>query len=168
MEASIQIRPARPEDVELIFSLIVELAEYEREPDQVTGNTGLLAEALFGEHPVAEALIAELERQPVGFALLYTTFSTWECRPGLWLEDIYVPEQHRRGGIGGRLFAAVAATAVARGCVRLEWVALNWNEPALSFYRKLSAKTLDEWMVHRLEGPPLVAVAQEAGRSPDG
>lgn len=160
MSPAIEIRPARPEDIELIFTLIVELAEYELAPDQVTGNPQLLSDALFGDKPSAEALIAEADGQAVGFALFYTTFSTWECRPGIWLEDLYVPPEHRRGGIGRALLAAVAAIAVARGCPRLEWVALNWNEPALDFYAKLSAKRLDEWVIHRLDGLLLEAAAQ--------
>lgn len=159
MSPGTEIRPARPEDVELIFSLIVELAEYERAPDQVTGNAQLLSDALFGEEPSAEALIAEVDGRSVAFALFYTTFSTWECRPGIWLEDLYVPPEHRRGGVGRALLAAVAATAVARGCARLEWVALNWNEPALDFYAKLSAKRLDDWVIHRLDGLLLEAAA---------
>lgn len=154
-----QIRPARLADVELIFSLIVELAEYERAPDQVTGTPQMLADALFGESPSAEALVAELDREPVGFALFHGTFSTWECRPGLWLEDLYVPPAHRRGGVGRALLSAVAAIALERGCTRLEWNALHWNVPALDFYEKLSARRLDEWVLHRLDGEVLERVA---------
>jgi GNAT superfamily N-acetyltransferase len=156
------IRPARPDDAGLIFSLIMQLAEYEQGSDQVTGSPELLADALFGPEPSAEALVAERAGEPVGFALFYPTFSTWECRPGIWLEDLYVPPEHRRGGIGQALFAEVAATAVARGCTRLEWVALDWNEPALDFYEKLSAKRLDDWIVHRLDGLLLEAAAAQA------
>jgi GNAT superfamily N-acetyltransferase len=159
----VRIRPAAPGDVELIFGLIQGLAEYERAPDQVTGTPELLATGLFGEHPAAEAVIAERDGQPVGFALFHGTFSTWECRPGLWLEDLYVPPEHRRDGVGGALLARVAAIAVARGCARLEWNALHWNEPALDFYRKLEAERLDEWVLHRLDGPRLEAVARNAG-----
>jgi len=155
--------------VELIFSLIVELAEYERAREQVSGTPELLARALFGPEPVAEALIAELDGRPVGFALFYTTFSTWETRPGLWLEDIYVPPEHRRGGIGEALLREVAAIGVRRGCARLEWTALHWNEPALRFYRKLGARRLDDWVLHRLDGSALEAVAGEAaGREAAG
>ena len=156
----VRIRPAVPGDVELIFGLIQELAEYERSPDQVMGTPELLASALFGEHPAAEALIAERDGEPVGFALFHGTFSTWECRPGLWLEDIYVPPEHRRDGVGGALLARVAAIAVDRGCARLEWTALSWNEPALDFYRKLEARRLDDWVLHRLDGTGLEAVAR--------
>jgi len=160
--AALEIRPARPQDVELVFSLIVELARYERAPDQVNGTPDLLREALFGEHPSAEAVIAELDGEPVGFALFHGTFSTWECRPGLWLEDLYVPPRHRRAGVGGALLARVAAIAVERGCTRLQWAALEWNAPALDFYAKLGARRLDEWVLHRLDGEALRQVAAGA------
>ena len=156
---SVQIRPAEPADVELIFALIVELAEYERAPEQVHGTPQLLNDALFGPQPSAEALIAELDGEPVGFALFYTTFSTWECRPGIWLEDLYVPPAKRRGGIGRALLVELAAIALNRGYTRLEWTVLRWNEPALGFYEKLGAKPLDDWVTHRLDGPLLEAAA---------
>jgi GNAT superfamily N-acetyltransferase len=161
--SSVQIRPARPDDVEFIFSLIVELAEYERAPEQVTGTPALLSDALFGPHPSAEALIAALDGEPAAFALFHGTFSTWECRPGLWLEDLYVPPRHRRSGVGRALLSAVAAIAVARGCARLEWVALNWNALALDFYEKLNARRLDDWVVYRLDGDVLRHVAAGDG-----
>lgn len=161
MSAEVTIRPASPADVEVIFALIQELATYERAADQVRGSPELLAEALFGENPSAEALIAERDGERIGFALFHGTFSTWECRPGLWLEDLYVPPQHRRGGIGRALLSAVAAIALERGCSRLEWAALDWNEPALDFYEKLSARRLDDWLIHRLDGSLLEAAAQE-------
>jgi GNAT superfamily N-acetyltransferase len=171
-ENSIEIRPAEPGDVALIFTLIQDLAEYERAPDQVRGSRELLAEALFGEHPAAEALVAERAGEQLGFALFYVTFSTWECRPGLWLEDLFVAPEHRRSGVGRTLLAALAATALERGYTRLEWMALNWNEPALEFYEKLSATRLDEWVIHRLDGPRLAAAAGAsaapgAGHDPD-
>jgi GNAT superfamily N-acetyltransferase len=173
LSAPLQIRAAQPDDVKLIFSLIVELAEYERAPEQVTGTPSLLAEALFGPSPSAEALIAARAGEPVGFALFHGSFSTWECRPGIWLEDLYVPPEHRRGGVGRALLAELAAIAVARGCARLEWAALDWNAPALDFYAGLGAGRLDEWRMHRLDGEALRAVAAEAGderrpRSADG
>jgi GNAT superfamily N-acetyltransferase len=155
----IAIRAAEPADIELIFSLIVELASYERAPGEVAGTPELLGQALFGPHPSAEALIAEVDDRPVGLALFHGSFSTWECRPGLWLEDLYVPPEHRRTGVGGALLAAVAAIAVERGCARLEWAALDWNAPALDFYEKLGARRLDEWVMHRLSGESLPRVA---------
>ncbi len=157
------IRVAEASDVELIFSLINELAEYERAPEEVTGTPELLHDALFGPRPSAEAVIAELAGEPVGFALFHGTFSTWECRPGLWLEDLYVPPRHRRAGVGGALLAHIASVAVARGCARLEWAALDWNTPALDFYAKLKAKPLGDWVMHRLDGEALRRVAASAG-----
>jgi GNAT superfamily N-acetyltransferase len=159
----VAVRDAEPGDVELIHSLIVELAEYERAPGHVTGTPQMLARALFGENPSAEALIAELDGQPVGFALYHGTFSTWECRAGIWLEDLYVRPQLRRGGVGGALLTRVARVAVERGCARLEWHALDWNAPALSFYERLGATRLSEWELHRLTGDELERVA----RGPD-
>jgi GNAT superfamily N-acetyltransferase len=163
LNSSLRIRPAEPGDVELIYSLIVELAEYERASDQVTGAPALLREALFGPRPSAEALIAQLDGNAVAFALFHGSFSTWECRPGIWLEDLYVPPQHRRAGIGRALLAEVAAIALARGCARLEWNALDWNAPAHDFYEGLGAKRLGDWMLHRLDGAALERVAARAG-----
>jgi len=156
---SLVIRAARPDDVEVLFSLIVALAEYERAPDKVNGTPELLRAALFGPAPSAEAVIAERDRSPVGFALFHGTFSTWECRPGIWLEDLYVPPEHRRGGVGEALLRHVVRIAVQRGCARLEWAALDWNEPALTFYEKLGAEVLDEWKMHRLNDAALLQVA---------
>jgi GNAT superfamily N-acetyltransferase len=155
----IQIRAATPADVDLIHSLIVELAEYERAPESVTGTPELLAKGLFGEHPAAEALIAERGGIAIGFALFHGTFSTWECRPGIWLEDLYVSPQHRRGGVGGILLSHIAQLAVQRGCARLEWNALDWNEPALDFYQRVGATRLSSWELHRLDGEALRRVA---------
>ena len=112
---AVRIREATAADVELIHSFIVELADYERAPEQVTGTPELLAESLFGPHPAAEALIAELDGAPVGFAIFHGTFSTWECRPGIWLEDLYVPDRHRRAGVGRALLSHLAALTIERG-----------------------------------------------------
>ena len=163
----VRIRDARREDVGLIFGWVVELAEYERAPDQVRGTPELLEEALFGPQPSAEGLIAEtggqeVPWQPAGFAVFYRTFSTWECRPGIWLEDLYVAPEHRRGGVGRTLLAHLARVAEDRGYGRVEWSALDWNAPALQFYAGLGAERLQEWEVHRLEGEALARLA--AGR----
>jgi GNAT superfamily N-acetyltransferase len=156
-----RIRDAEVADVPLIHSLIRELAEYERAPEKVTGTEAMLAESLFGPRPWAEAVIAERGQElPVGFALFHSTFSTWECRPGLWLEDLYVPPEHRRGGVGEALLRHVARLAVERGGTRLEWAALDWNTPALDFYAKLGAEQLVEWRMHRLDGDALRRVAR--------
>jgi len=159
------IRDVRREDVGLIFDWIVELAEYERSRDLVRGTPELLEDALFGAEPSAEALIAEARGDggaswhPAGFALFHLTFSTWECRPGIWLEDLYVPPAQRRAGVGGALISHLARLAIARGYTRLQWSALDWNTPALDFYTKIGAARLDEWKVHRLDGPALDSVA---------
>jgi GNAT superfamily N-acetyltransferase len=159
LSAEVEIRDAEPADVELIFAWIVELAEYERAPEQVTGSPSLLGTALFGPQPCAEAVIAELGGEPVGFALFHSSFSTWECRPGIWLEDLYVPPERRRAGVGAALLRHLAALTLARGCARLEWTALAWNTPALDFYDKLGATRLHEWRMHRLDGAALERVA---------
>ena len=155
VSSHVEIRPAQPADAELIVSLVAELAEYERAPQAVKATPDRLREALFGPEPHAEALIAELGDEPVGFALFFGTFSTWECRPGIWIEDLYVREAHRRSGVGGALLARVADVAVQRGCARLEWAALGWNTPALDFYAKLGAEQLHQWVMLRLSGQAL-------------
>ena len=164
MSSETVIRAARADDVEFAFSMIVALAQYERAPDAVAGSPELLREALFGPAPTAEAVIAERDGERIGFALFHGSFSTWECRPGIWLEDLFVMPEHRRGGAGEALLRHVAKIAVARGCTRLEWVALDWNESALSFYEKLGAEVLDDWLPHRLDGAGLQAFAAGAAR----
>jgi GNAT superfamily N-acetyltransferase len=157
----VRIRPATAEDVEQIYAFIVELAEYEHAAEQVTGTPELLATALFGgaAPPAAEALIAEVDGDTAGFALFHGTFSTWECRPGIWLEDLYVPARGRRAGVGRALLERLAQLTLERGCTRLEWNALDWNDPALAFYERLGATRLSEWELHRLDGEALKRVA---------
>jgi GNAT superfamily N-acetyltransferase len=164
----LSIRAATAADVGLLHRLIVALAEYERAPDAVSGTPQMLGEALFGKSPVAEALIAEVDGEPAGFALFHGTFSTWECSAGLWLEDLYVDPAHRRGGVGGALLQHLAALAVERGCTRLEWAALDWNVPALRFYEQLGATVLKEWLMHRLDGAALASVAGVGGSVGEG
>ena len=159
MSAPPRIRPARRDDVALMFSLIVELAEYEHAADQVVGNEEMLEAALFGPEPVAEALIADVGEDPAGFALFYTSFSTWHCAPGIWLEDLIVRERFR--GAGAALVRELAALALQRGCGRLEWAVLDWNAPAIGFYDRLGASSVDDWRLRRLDGEAL----QRAARS---
>jgi GNAT superfamily N-acetyltransferase len=159
LSAGLRIREAESADVGLIFSLIVELADYERARERVVGTPELLAESLFGDDRVAEAVIAEVDGGTAGFALWFRTFSTWLCRPGLWLEDLYVSPHQRRGGVGRALLAHVARVAVDRGYGRVEWSALHWNTLALDFYETLGAERMHEWQVHRLEGEALARVA---------
>jgi GNAT superfamily N-acetyltransferase len=168
VSAQVRIREARPDDARLIFGWIVELAEYERAPEQVRGTPALLEEALFGPEPSAEAVIAEARDsdggwEPAGFAVFHLTFSTWECRPGIWLEDLYVPPAGRRAGVGGALISHLAQIAMKRGYTRLQWAALDWNQLALDFYDKLGAARLEEWKLHRLDGNALARVAAGAG-----
>ena len=145
--------------------MIRELAAYERAADRVTGTEAMLADALFGERPVAEAIIAEVDGAAAAFALYFTTFSTWLCRPSLYLEDLFVRPDQRRGGVGRQLLSHLARIAVQRGCARLDWSALTWNTPALEFYAALGAERLEEWAGHRLEGTALERLA--AGLSPE-
>jgi GNAT superfamily N-acetyltransferase len=154
------IRPATREDSPLLLELIRALADYERLRDEVVLDAALLEKHLFGERPAAEAAIAEVDGEPVGYALFFPTFSTFLGRPGLWLEDLFVLPAHRRGGVGRALLLHVASLAFARGCGRLEWSALDWNEPALAFYRELGARCMPEWHLHRLDGSTLAAVAR--------
>jgi GNAT superfamily N-acetyltransferase len=144
------IRAATEDDVETIFDLICELAAYEKLRDAVVGTPEVLRASLF-ERNDAEALVVELASAAVGYALFYTTFSSFECRSGIWLEDVYVQPAHRRGGIGLRIMQHLATLALERGHVRVEWCALTWNEPALNFYAKLGAERLDDWRMLRLE-----------------
>ena len=153
----IRFRAATAADVEQIHAMIVELATYEHAADQVTGTVEELRGSLFGSRPSAEALIAEHDAAIAGFALFYTSFSTWECLPGIWLEDLFVRPAHRRAGVGALLLAELARLTIARGCTRLEWNALDWNELALGFYERLGATRLPEWELHRLTGSALRA-----------
>ncbi len=161
----VRVRAATPDDVPRLYEFIVELAVYEREPDAVTGTPEMLADALFGPRPTAEALVAEANGEVVGSAIFHGTFSTWECLPGIWLEDLYVPERHRRLGAGYALLSRLAALALERGYPRVEWCALDWNELALGFYKRLGAERLSEWEMHRLEGPALERVAAGEARA---
>ena len=158
-----EIRPSTRDDVPLLLELIGELADYERLRDEVVLDAALLERHLFGERPAAEAVVAELDGEAVGYALFFSTFSTFLGRPGIWLEDLFVRPARRRGGVGRALLEHVAQVAVTRGCGRLEWSALDWNEPALTFYRGLGARRLGEWELHRLDGTALAAVAARAG-----
>jgi GNAT superfamily N-acetyltransferase len=158
------IRPATEDDVQVIFDLICELATYEKLRDQVVGTPELLRASLFDSR-AAEALIVEVDGEPVGYALFYTTFSTFECRSGIWMEDVYVRPESRRGGIGLRILEHLAALALERGHVRLEWCALTWNEPALNFYAKLGAARLDDWRMLRLEADGMRSLAAGSATS---
>ena len=159
MCAALRIRPARPADVDVLHRFVVELAEAEQFPGQITAQPADLTRALFEEGSVAEAVVASLNERPVGFALYYPSYSTIVGRPGLHLEDLYVSAEHRGSGLGLSLLAHLARLAIERNCARLEWWVLRTNDPALRFYRRLHARGLDEIEVMRLEGEPLQALA---------
>lgn len=156
------IRPATHADVATILRFIRELAAYEREPDAVEATEASLALALFGEHPAAEAVIAEHGGDAIGFALFFHNFSTWTGRRGLYLEDLYVTPDARGQGAGRALLAHLARLALDRGCGRFEWSVLDWNTPAVEFYRKIGAAPMEEWTIQRVTGDALVHLA---GRS---
>lgn len=161
MSDTVRIRSAAPADAALILSLIRELADYEKMLDQVTATEADLKTALFGPRPSAECLVAELDGKPAGFALFFHNFSTFLGKPGIYLEDLYVKPALRGKGIGKRLLAHLAALTLSRGCARFEWAVLDWNEPALGFYKVLGARTLDSWKIHRLTGEALRKLAAE-------
>jgi len=159
IQSNFEIRPARVEDVPVILGLIRELATYERAPDEVTATEERLVDVLFGEKPVAEVLLAFEGKSPVGFAVFFHNFSTWLGRPGLYLEDLFVRPEDRGKGYGRALLIHLAKIARDRGCGRMEWAVLDWNEPAIQFYRKLGAKSMDEWTVFRLKRDGIAKLA---------
>lgn len=149
----------------LLFGLIVELAEYEKLADAVAGDPEVLRRTLF-EQRAAEALMIEFDGEAIGYAIFFTTFSSFECRSGVWIEDIYVRPDKRRDGIGRAAMEHIAALALERGHVRLEWTALDWNEPALRFYKKLGATQLGDWITHRLDVDGMRRLSRPPDSSP--
>ena len=161
MSKPLTIRPARTEDVALLLALFRELAEYEHLEHELKATEEQLREALFGKRPAAEALIAERDGEALGYALFFPTFSSFLASTGVWLEDLFVRPANRGEGVGKALLGAVAALVRERGGERLEWAALDWNELALGFYRRIGAQTMNEWITHRLDGEALRSVAAE-------
>lgn len=161
--SDVVIRPAVEDDVPLVLAFIRELAEYERLLHEVVATEALLRETLFGARRHAEVVIAEEGGEAVGFALFFHNYSTFLARPGIYLEDLYVRPAARGRGTGRRLLAHLARLAKERGCGRLEWWVLDWNEPAIRFYRSLGARPMDEWTVFRVAGGDLDRLAAEAG-----
>jgi GNAT superfamily N-acetyltransferase len=153
------IRPAQPEDVEILVNLVRELAVYERLEQHARATPDDFLRHLFGPRPAAQAALAEVGGEPVGFAIWFATFSTFRGQPGLYLEDIFVKPAYRGRGIGKALLAAVARLAVEGGCGRLEWSVLDWNTPAIGFYRALGARPMDEWTVYRIDDDALGELA---------
>lgn len=156
-----ELRFATPDDVPTIMRFVRELAEFEREADKVVATEELLHEAMFGERPAAEAVIAERDGEPLGMALFFHNFSTWTGWRGLYLEDLYVTPAARGQGVGAALLRHLAGIAVDRGCTRFEWAVLNWNTKAIEFYKAMGAEPMDDWTVNRVSGP---ALAKLAGR----
>ena len=159
---TIAIRPATREDLPLIAQLIRDLAAYEKLAHEVRFEEDVLATKLFGPRPYAEVVIGEVDGAAQGFALFFHNFSTFEGKPGVYLEDLFVRPEARGTGLGKALLAHLAALAVERDCARLEWWVLDWNEPAIGFYKRLGAKAMDEWTVYRVDGDALTTLAKEA------
>ncbi len=156
------IRPAIPSDVPVLFELILALAEYEKLSHAVTGNPASLKEHLFGNRAYAEAILAQVDGQAVGFALFLHNYSTFLTKPGVYLEDIFVLPQYRGQGIGKALLSYIAKLAVERECGRLEWSVLDWNSPAIAFYQRMGASILEDWRICRVTGDSLTQLAQKA------
>lgn len=161
MQPQFTIRTATIADIPAIFSLIQALADYEKLSDQVTGDIAQLQEDLFGTHPCIEAIVAQIEasQQVVGFALFFTNYSTFLTQRGIYLEDLFVLSEYRGSGIGKGLIAKVAQIALARGCGRFEWSVLDWNAPAIAFYKRIGAEVLPDWRICRVTGEDLKNLA---------
>ena len=160
MEERFLIRTVAPGDVDEVLRLIGALAEYEKLAHMAAGTPQMLHEALFGPRPSCEAMIVERGGRSVGFALYFTTFSTFLCKPGLYLEDLFVEPPHRGAGIGKALLRKLAALAMERGCGRFEWRVLDWNEPSIRFYQSLGATVMPEWELVRMTEPEIAALAR--------
>jgi len=159
---TITIRPAVAADLPLIGELIRDLAIYEKLEHEVRFDSAVMGEKLFGARPYAEVVIGEIDGAAQGFALFFHNFSTFEGKPGIYLEDLYVREAARGSGLGKALLAHLAALAVKRDCARLEWSVLDWNAPAIGFYQALGARAMDEWTVMRVDGEALTALGDTA------
>ena len=159
MVADFEIRAAAIDDVPVIFSFIKKLADYEKLADEVVATEQSLLETLFGVRKTAEVAIGYFKNKPVGFVLFFHNYSTFLSRPGLYIEDLFVDESYRRRGVGAALLGHVARLAIERNCGRLEWSVLDWNEPAISFYKKLGAVPMSDWTVFRLTGQRLADLA---------
>ncbi|MEY5006842.1 MAG: hypothetical protein RL764_158 [Pseudomonadota bacterium] len=159
---SLSTRVATRDDLPLIAQFIRALADYEKLLHEVRFDEALLADKLFGARPYAEVLIGEIDGRPQGFALFFHNFSTFEGKPGIYLEDLFVTPEARGSGLGTALLSRLAQLAVERDCARLEWSVLDWNEPSIGFYKALGAKPMDEWTVFRLDGTALTGLAARA------
>jgi GNAT superfamily N-acetyltransferase len=158
---NITLRFAVKKDVNVILNFIKSLAEYEKLSKDVTATEELLTSTLFGKKKIAEVIIAEYENKPAGFALFFHNFSTFIGKPGIYLEDLFVDPQLRGKGIGKILLSYLGKLALERDCGRIEWAVLDWNEPAIKFYKKLGAQAMDEWTVFRVTGEQINSLASE-------
>ena len=156
------IRPATENDVSTIYSLIKELADYERLSHEVAATEEDIRQSLFGGRPFAEVLLGEYEDIPISYALFFYNFSTFNGKPGIYLEDLYVKPQYRSNGFGRRMLAHIARLAKDHNCGRFEWSVLDWNEPAIRTYDRLNAKPMKEWILYRLSGKALNKLADES------
>jgi GNAT superfamily N-acetyltransferase len=156
----VTVRPASSTDVETIVELIRGLAAYEELADECAAEAEPLRRHLFGPNPAAEVLLAEIDESVAGFALFFPTYSTFLVRPGLWLEDLFVTPEHRGRGVGRALLTRVAQLATERACGRLEWSVLDWNRPAIAFYRGIGARLMNDWTTCRIDGPSLTDLAR--------
>ncbi|MEP7029203.1 MAG: GNAT family N-acetyltransferase [Candidatus Eisenbacteria bacterium] len=164
--STVTVAAATPADVPLLYGLIRQLAIYEKLESAMVSTEADLAEGLFGPRPAAEAIVASLDGSAVGYALFFRTYSTFLGRPGLYLEDLFVLPEARGAGAGKALLARLAAITLERGCGRLDWVVLDWNKPAIGFYKRIGAESMDEWTTNRLTGAALERLARgDADRS---
>jgi GNAT superfamily N-acetyltransferase len=161
---TLSIRFATSADLDIVHGFILALADYERLSHEVRTDKAMLDRHLFGPHPMAEVLIAEEGDTPIGFALFFHNFSTFEGRPGLYLEDLFVAPEARGKGAGKALMVRLAQIALERDCARFEWWVLDWNTPSIDFYKSIGAKAMDEWTVQRVEGEALQALAAQETR----
>lgn len=164
---SITLRPATPEDIPEILSLVRDLAEYERSPEEAKATASQMQRALFGDPKrdgkgagIAECIMGEVDGKVEGLAVYFMNFSTWTGKPGIYLEDLFVRPAARGRGLGKALLSRVAAVAVERGLPRVDWLVIDWNEPAIGFYKSLGAVALDKWTIHRLSGERLTELAR--------
>lgn len=157
---NLHIRPARREDAAQILTFITELADYEKARHEVLASVADIERTLFTEHPTSHALICCCDEQPIGFAVYFFNYSTWQGRNGLYLEDLYISPEHRGTGAGKLMLKHLAREACAKECGRFEWSVLDWNEPAIRFYESIGARPQNEWVRYRMEGEALKAFAE--------